>query len=92
VTESRVLQKIFGAKREEAIGGWRKLHNEELHRLYSSLNITRVMKSMRWAGHVACMGEIRHVYKILVRKPDRKRPLGRPRHRWEDNIRMDPRE
>jgi hypothetical protein len=69
----------------------RKLHNEELHDLYSSTNIVRVIKSrrMRWAGHVARMGEERGVYRVLVGKPVGKRSLGRPRHRWEDNIRMD---
>ena len=72
-------------------GEWRKLHNEELKGLYSSPNIVRVIKSrrMRWAGHVARMGEGRGVYRVLVGKPDGKRPLGRPRRRWEDNIRMD---
>jgi len=64
------------------------MHSEELNDLYSSLNIARVIKSraMRWAGHVACMGESSGVYRVLVRKLERKRPLGRPRHRWEDNI------
>jgi hypothetical protein len=73
---------------------WRKLHNDELQSLYSSLNIVRVIKSrrMRWAGHVACMGEGRGVYRVLVGRPKGKRPLGRPRHRWEDNIKMDLRE
>ena len=67
------------------------MHNEELNDLYSSPNIVRVIKSrrMRWAGHVACMGERRGVYRVLVEKPEGKRPLGRPRHRWEDNIVMD---
>jgi hypothetical protein len=71
-------------------GGWRKLHNEELHNLYSSPNVIRMIKSrkMRWAGHVACMAKMRNAYKIWVWKPDGKRPLGRPRHRWEDNIKM----
>jgi hypothetical protein len=71
--------------------GWSRLHNEELHDLYASPSIIRMMKSrrMRWAGHAACMGEVRNAYKTLVRKPERKRPLGRCRHRWEDNIRMD---
>jgi hypothetical protein len=93
VFENRVLRKIFGPKREED-GSWRKLHNDELHYLYSSLNIVRVIKSrkMRWAGHVACMGEGRGVYRVLVGRPEGKRPLGRPRHRWEDNIKMDLRE
>ena len=72
-------------------GEWRKLHNEELNDLFSSPNILWVIKSrsMRWAGHVACMGERRAVYRVLVWKPEGKRPLGRPRHRWEDNIKMD---
>ena len=71
-------------------GEWWRLHNEELNDLYSSPNIVRVIKSkrMRWAGHVARMGEDRGVYRVLVRKPEGKRPLGRPRHRWVDNIRM----
>jgi hypothetical protein len=75
-------------------GEWRKLHNEELHNLYSSLNIIRPVKSrrMRLAGHVARMGEERNVYKVLVGKPEGKRPLGRPRRKWEDGIRMDLRE
>jgi hypothetical protein len=72
-------------------GGWRKLHNEELHNLYSSPSIIRIIKSrrMRWAGHVARMGEKRNVYRLLVGKPEGKRPLGRPRRRWIDNIKMD---
>jgi len=73
-----------------ATGEWRKLHNEELNDLYSSPNIVRVTKStMRWVRHVARMGERRVVYRILVGKPGGKRPLGRPRRRWEDNIKMD---
>jgi hypothetical protein len=78
----------------EVTGEWRKLHNEELHNLYSSPDIIRQVKSrrMRWAGHVARMGEERKVYKVLVGKPEGKRPLGRPRRRWEDGIRMDLRE
>jgi hypothetical protein len=93
VFEKRVLRKIYGPKREEG-GSWRKVHNDELHSLYSSPNIVRVIKSrrMRWAGHVACMGEGRGVYKVLVGRPKGKRPLVRPRHRWEDNIKMDLRE
>jgi hypothetical protein len=72
-------------------GGWRKLHNEELHNLYSSSSIVRIIKSrrMRWAGHVARMGEKRNVYRLLVGKPERKSPLGRPRRRWIDNIKTD---
>jgi hypothetical protein len=90
VFENRVLRKIFGPKREEA-GSWRKLHNDELHDLYSSPNIVRVIKSrrVRWAGHVAHIGEGRGAYRVLVGRPKGKRPLGRPRHRWEDNIKMD---
>jgi hypothetical protein len=77
--------------REEVTGEWRKFHNEELHDLYSSPNIVRVMKSrrMRWAGHVARMGEGRGVHRVLVGNPEGKRPLGRPRRRWEDNIKVD---
>jgi hypothetical protein len=94
VFENRVLRRIFGPKRDEVIGGQRKLHNEELHDLYCSPSIIRIIKSrrMRWAGHVACMGEKRNVYRILVGKTEGKRPLGRPRRRWEDNIKMDLRE
>jgi hypothetical protein len=90
VFENRVLRKIFGPKREED-GSWRKLHYDELHDLYSSLNIVRVIKSrrMRWAGHVAHMGEERGAYRVLVGRPEGKRSLGRPRRRWEDNIKMD---
>jgi hypothetical protein len=89
-----VLRRIFEPKRDEIIGGWRKLHNEELHNLYWSPSIIRMIKSrrMRWAGHVAWIGEKRNAYRILVRKPEGKRPLGRPRRRWEDNIKMDLRE
>jgi hypothetical protein len=94
VFENRVLRRIFGPKRDEAMGDWRKLHSEELHILYSSPNTIRQIKSrrMRWAGHVARMGEERKVYKVLVGKPEGKSPLGRPRHRWEDRIRIDLRE
>jgi len=86
-----VLRRIFGPRRDEVTGEWRRLLNEELNDLYSSDNIVRVMKSrrMRWAGHVAHMGEVRGVYRVLVEKPEGKRPLGRPRRRWVDNIRMD---
>jgi hypothetical protein len=82
---NRVLRRIFGPKRDEVTGEWRKLHSEELHNLYSSPDIIRQVKSrrMRWAGHVARMGEERKVYKVLVGKPEGKRPLGRPRRRWE---------
>jgi hypothetical protein len=88
-----VLRKIFGPKRKEN-GSWRKLHNDELHDLYSSPNIVRVIKSRRmsWAGHMARMGEGRGAYRVLVGRPESKTPLGRPRHRWEDNIKMDLRE
>jgi hypothetical protein len=91
VFENRVLRRIFGPKRDEVTGEWRKLHNEELHNLYSSPYIIRQVKSMRkrWAGHVARIGEERKVYKVLVGEPEGKRPLGRPRRRWEDGIRMD---
>jgi hypothetical protein len=93
VFENRVLRKLFVPKREED-GSWKKLHNDELHSLYSSLNIVRVIKLRRmwWAGHVARMGEGRGVYRVLVGRPEDKRPLGRPRHRWEDNIKMELRE
>jgi hypothetical protein len=89
--ENRVLRKIFGPKRDRVTGGWRKLHNEELHNLYTSPSIIRVIKSRRmtWAGHVVRMGEKRNVYRLLIRKPEGKRPLGRPRRRWMDNIKMD---
>jgi hypothetical protein len=88
-----VLRKIFEPKRVED-GSWRKLHNDELHSLYSSQNIVRVIKSrrMRWAGHVAHTGEGRGIYRVLVGRPEGKRPLGRPRPRWKNNIRMDLRE
>jgi hypothetical protein len=79
----RVLKKIFGPKREDGVGGWRRLHNKELHNLYTSLNIIRVMKSrgMRWAWRVGRLGEMRNAYNILVGKAEGKRPLGRPRRR-----------
>jgi hypothetical protein len=91
VFENRVLRRIFGPKRDEVMGGWRKLHNEELHNLYSSPSIIRMMKSrrMRWAGHVVRMGEKRNAYRILVEKPEGMRALGRPRCQWMDNIRTD---
>jgi hypothetical protein len=94
VSENRVLRRTFGPKMDEVTGEWRKLHNEELHNLYSSPDIIRQVKSrrMRWAGHVARIGEETKVYKILVGKPEGKRPLGRPRRTWEDGIRMDLRE
>jgi hypothetical protein len=94
VFENRVLRRIFGPKRDEATGEWRRLHNEELNDLYSSSNIIRVIKSrrMRWAGHVARVVEKRGAYRILVGRPEGRRPLGRPRRRWEDNTKMDLRE
>jgi hypothetical protein len=90
---NRVLRRIFGPKREED-GSWRKLHNDELHSLYPSPNIVRVIISrrMKWAGDVAHMGEGRGVYRVLGGRPEGKRPLGRPRRRWKDNIKMDLRE
>ena len=89
VFKNRILRSIVGPKRDEN-GEWRRLHNEELHCLYCSPNIVRVIKSrrLRWTGHVARMDEGRSVFKILTGTPAGKRPLGRPRHRW-DNIRMD---
>ncbi|KAJ4440903.1 hypothetical protein ANN_10750 [Periplaneta americana] len=94
VFENKVLRKIFGAKRDEVTGEWRKLHNTELHGLYSSPDIIRNIKSrrLRWAGHVARMGESRNAYRALIGRPERKIVLGRPRRRWEDNIKMDLRE
>jgi hypothetical protein len=91
VFENRVLRRIFGPKRDEATEEWRRLRNEELNYLYSSPNIIRVIKSrrMRRAGHAARMGEKRGAYRILVGRPEGRRPLGRPRRRWEDNIKMD---
>jgi hypothetical protein len=93
VFENRVLRRIFGPKREEE-GSWRKLHNDELHDLYSSPNIVRVIKSrrMRWAGHVVPMGEGRGVYRVPIGGPEGKRPVGRIKRRWEDNIKIDLRE
>jgi hypothetical protein len=89
--ENRVLRRVFGPKRDEVTGKWRKLHNEELNDLYSLPNIVRVVKSRRrrWAGHAGRMGEERGAHRVLVGKPEGKKPLGRPRHRWEDNIKMD---
>ena len=91
VFENMVLRRVFGPKRDEVTGEWRKLHNEEISDLYSLPNIVRVVKSrrMRWAGHAARMGEGRGVHRVLVGKPEGKRPLGRPRRRWEDNTKMD---
>jgi hypothetical protein len=89
--KNRVLRRIFEPKRDGVTGEWRRLHNEELNDLYSSPNIIRVIKSrrMRWAGHVARMGEGRGAYRVLVVRPEGRRPLGRPRRRWEDNIKME---
>jgi hypothetical protein len=94
VFENRVLRRIFVPKRDEVTGEWRKFRNEELHILYSSPNIIRQIKSrrMKWAGHVARMGQERNMYRVLIGKPEGKRPLGRPRRRWEDGLRMDLRE
>jgi hypothetical protein len=91
VFENKVLRRIFGPRRDEVTGDWKRLHNEEINVLYCPPNIVRVIKSrrMRWAGHVARMGEERGVYRVLVGKPEGKRPLGRPRRRWVDIIRMD---
>jgi hypothetical protein len=89
--ENRVLRRIFGPKRDEVTGEWRKLHSVEFHNLYSSPDIIRQIKSrrMRLAGHMACMGEGRDMYRVLVGKPEGKRPLEIQRHRWEDGIKMD---
>jgi hypothetical protein len=91
VFENRVLRRIFGQKRDEVMGEWRKLHNKELNDLYYSPSIIRIIKSrrMRWVGNVARMGEKRNACRLLVGKTEEKRPLGRPRRRWVDNIRMD---
>jgi hypothetical protein len=88
---NRVLRRIFGIKRGEVTGEWSRLHNAELHNLYLSPDIIRQIKSrrMRWAGHVACMGGRRNMYRVLVGKPEGKGPLERPRRRWEDGIKMD---
>jgi hypothetical protein len=90
VFENRVLRRICGPKRDEVTGEWRRLHNEELNDLYLSPHIIRVIKSgaMRWVGHVARMGEGRSAYRILEGRPEGRRPLGRPRRRWEDNIKI----
>jgi hypothetical protein len=91
VFENRVLRRIFEPERDEVTEGWRKLHNEELRDLYSSPCLIRIIKSrrMRWEGHVARLGGKRNAYRLLVGKPEGKRPLGRPRRRWVNNIRMD---
>jgi len=90
ICENRMLRRIFGSRSDEVTGEWRKLHNEEFNDLYCSPNIVRVIKSrrMKWAGHVACLEERGGVYRLLVGKPEGKKPLGRPRRRWEDNIKM----
>jgi hypothetical protein len=90
VFENRLLRRMFGPKRDGMMGGWRKLHNEELHNLYSSPSVIRIINSrrMRWAGHVAGMGEKRNAYRLLVGKLEGKKPLGRPRRRWIANIKM----
>jgi hypothetical protein len=94
VFENRVLRRIFGPQRDEVTGGWGKQHNEELHGLYSTPSIIRVIKArrMKLAGHVARMGEVRGTYNILVGRPEGRRLLGRHRRRWEDNIRINLRE
>jgi hypothetical protein len=94
VFENRVLRGIFGPKRGEVTGEWRKLHSGELHNLYSSADIIRQIKSrrMRWAGHVARMGEDKNVQRVLVAKPEGKRPVEKPRRRWENGLKMDLRE
>jgi hypothetical protein len=94
VFEDRVLRRIFGPKRDEVTGEWKKVHSGELHTLYSTPDITRQIKSrrMRWVGHMARMGERRNVYRVLVGKPEGKRLPERPRCRWEDRIKMDIRE
>jgi hypothetical protein len=91
VFENRVLRRILGPKRDGVTGGWRKLHNEELHNLYSSSSIIRIIKSrmMRWAGHVARMGKKRNLYRLLVGEPEGKRPLGIPRRMLVNSIKMD---
>jgi hypothetical protein len=91
VFENRVLRRIFGPKRDEVTGEWRKLHNEELCHLYCSPSIIRIIKlrRIRWVGHVARMGEKRNAYRLLVGKTEGKGPLGRPRCRLVDNIKMD---
>jgi hypothetical protein len=91
VFQNRVLRRVFGPKRDKVTGKERKLHNDELNDLYSLPNSVRVVKSrrMRWAGNVARMGEDRGVHRMLVGKPGGKRSLGRPRRRWEDNIKID---
>jgi hypothetical protein len=90
VYENRVMRRIFGSKRQEVLGSWRRLYNDNLQNLNASSNKVRVIKSrrIRWVGHVACMGEIINAYNILVGKPEGKSRLGRPRRRPENNIRI----
>jgi hypothetical protein len=90
VFENSVLRRVFGTKRDEVTGEWRKLHNEKLNHLYSLPTVVRVIKSrrMRWAVHEVRLREERGVYRILVGKPEGKRPLGRPTRRWVDNMKM----
>jgi hypothetical protein len=94
VFENRVLSRIFGLKGDEVTGGWRKLHNEGLHNLYSSPNIVRVIKSrsMKWAGHVEHVGEKKNACRFLVGEPIGNRSLGRPRCKWDGNVKMDQKE
>ena len=94
VLNNRVLRRIFGPKRDEVRGEWRRLHNEELYAIYFSPDIIRVIKSrsLKWAEHVARMGERRGACRVLVERPEVRRPLGRPRRGWEDNIKMEFRE
>jgi hypothetical protein len=91
VLEKRVLRRIFGLQSGEVTGEWKRLHNKELYAVYCSPNIIRVIKSrrLRWVGHVTRMGERRGAYRALVGKPEKRRPLGRLRCTWEDNIKMD---
>ena len=91
VFENKILRRIFGPIRDEETGEWRKLHNVELHNLYGLPDIVRLIKSrrLRWAGHVARMGESRTAYRVLTGSPDGRRPVGRPRRRWSDNVKRD---
>jgi hypothetical protein len=91
VFENRMMSRLFGPKKDEVTGEWRRLHNKELYAVYPSPNIIPVIKPrrLRWAGHVTRMGERRGAYRALVRKSEGRRPLERPRRRWEDNIKMD---
>jgi hypothetical protein len=92
MSENRVVRRIFGSKRDEMTGGWRELHNQILHNLYSSPNRMIKSRRMRCTGHVARIGKKGNAYRILVRKPEGKKPLGRRRRRWVDNVKMDLRE